>query len=132
MHIMFRPILEKFKDNAEIDPTGLLLFLLASIIYHSHWLGNIVAGMPGHHFSIVLILNKPKLLGRLKLLVSLEKGGQVTRVTWIPPHIENAVMGKILLLLCDQTLKEVKSLTLTVKDAVSSTIEEKAKDTEVR
>ena len=50
----------------------------------------------------------------------------MSRVTGIPPHIENAIMCSKLLRLCDEILKEVKSLTITVKDTVASTYEEKS------
>jgi len=36
MHLMYGPILDEY--NKAIDPTGLLLFVLASVIYHSPWL----------------------------------------------------------------------------------------------
>ena len=123
---MYGPVLEKFRGNKEIDPTGLLLFVLASVIYHSPWLCGIVTEKPGHPFALIPLLNKPELLCRLRAMVSLEQGGQVSRVTGIPPHIENAIMCSKLLRLCDETLKEVKSLTITVKDAVASAYEEKA------
>ena len=36
MDVMYRQILDTY--NGEIDPTGLLLFVLDNVIYHSAWL----------------------------------------------------------------------------------------------
>ena len=65
----------------------------------------------------------------MKLLiakVSLEAGGQVTRVTGIPPHIETAVLCSRLVRMCKDTLREIRELTATIKEAVSEAFEEKA------
>ena len=117
MHLMYGPILDEY--NEAIDPTGLLLFILASVIYHSPWLIKIVTRKPGHPFALIPLLNKPELLQRLKAKVHIEAGGQVSRVTGIPPHIDNAVLCTKLLTLCKETLVEVRSLTSSVRDAVS-------------
>ena len=124
MHLMYGPILDRY--NEAIDPTGLLLFVLASVIYHSPWLIKIVTRKPGHPFALIPLLNKPELLKRLQAKVHIEVGGQVSRVTGIPPHIENAVLCTKLLTLCKETLVEVRSLTSSVRDAVSQVYEEKA------
>ena len=47
-------------------------------------------------------------------------------MTGILPHIENAVLCTKLLTLCKETLVEVRSLTSSVRDAVSQVYEEKA------
>ena len=75
MNIIYGPVLEKFRDNKEIDPDGLLLFVLASVIYHSPWLCGIVTEKPGHPFALITLLNKPELLYRLRAMVNLEQGG---------------------------------------------------------
>ena len=58
--------------------------------------------------------------------ISLEAGGQVTRVTGIPPHIETAVLCSKLVKMCKHTLREIRELTATIKEAVSEAFEEKA------
>ena len=75
---------------------------------------------------MIPLLNKPELLKRLQAKVHIEAGDQVSRVTGIPPHIENAVLCTKLLTLCKETLVEVRSLTSSVRDAVSQVYEEKA------
>ena len=125
MYIMYGPILEKYKDNAEIDPTGLLLMVLASVV-HSPWIVSITTCIPGRPFSLIPLMNNPKLLQRLQNKVSLNNGGQVSRVTGIPPHIQNAVLCSKLLKVCGETLAEVKKLTTNIRNAVSEVYEKKA------
>ena len=50
MQMMYGPILEKYKDNAEINPTGLLLMVLASGIYHRSWISEIIFEKRVAHF----------------------------------------------------------------------------------
>ena len=40
MNLMYGPILEQWIGNKEVDATGLLLFVLASVIHHSEWFHN--------------------------------------------------------------------------------------------
>ena len=74
------------------------------------------------------LMNSPQLLERLNEKVGLEVGGQVSRVTGIPPHIQNAILCTKLLELCSETLGEVKELTTNIKTAVSEVYEEKAEE----
>jgi len=69
MHMMYSPILDT--NNEEVDPTGLLLFVLASVIYHSAWLKPIVAQNPGRSFFLIPLINSPELLKRLQAKVDL-------------------------------------------------------------
>ena len=128
MHMMYGPILEKYQDNPELDPTGLLLMILASVVHHSPWVVDIVMQKSGHPFSLVPLTNSPELLKRLQSKVSLKVGGQVSRVTGIPPHIQNAVLCSKILKLCGETLAEVKHLTNNIKDAVAEAYEKKAEE----
>ena len=102
--------------------------VLASVVQHSPWLTAIVTRKPGHPFSLVPLMNSPELLKRLQKKVSLKEGGQVSRVTGIPPHIQNAMLCSKLLKLCSKTLAEVKLLTTNIKDAVSEAYEQKAEE----
>ena len=40
--MMYGPIFEKYEDNKEIDPTGLLLMVLVNIVHHGSWMTCIV------------------------------------------------------------------------------------------
>jgi hypothetical protein len=62
MHLMYGPILEAWSGNKEIDPAGLLLFVLASVVYHLEWVQNHVTKKPGHLFSLIPLLNHLGLL----------------------------------------------------------------------
>ena len=115
--VMYGPIFDEYNEG--IHPTDLLLLVLASVIYHSPWLIEVITRKLGHPFALISLLNKTELLKRVQVKVGLKKGGQVSRVTGIPPHIENAVLCTKLLTLCKETLLEVKSLTPTVRNAVA-------------
>ena len=62
MNMMYGPLLDTYGDNAEINPTGLLLMVLASVVYHSPWMTGIVTQKLGHLFSLLPLLNSPELL----------------------------------------------------------------------
>ena len=66
MRNMYGPVLDRFQANEDMKPTGLLLLSLASVIFHSDWLRNIVTESSGHPFSLIPLLNCPELLDRLK------------------------------------------------------------------
>ena len=110
MHMIYGPMLEKYQDNPEIDPTGLLLILLASVLHHIPWMFDIVTQKSGHPFSLIPQVNSPELLEGLRSKVSLKVYGQVSRVSGIPPHIQNSVLCSKLLELCGETLAEVKKI----------------------
>ena len=53
MDLLYGLILDYWEDNEEINPIGLLLFVFASVIYHSEWLTDWARRMPGHPFSLI-------------------------------------------------------------------------------
>ena len=63
--------------NTEVDPTGILLFFLAAVVWHSDWLKEMAAKHPGHLFSMIPILSTLELLWDLKELVTLDPKGNV-------------------------------------------------------
>jgi len=74
MDMMYHPILDTY--NREADLTGLLLFVLASRIYHSVWLKTIVAQRLGHPFSLIPFLNSLELIKKLQAKMDLKEGDQ--------------------------------------------------------
>ena len=60
--------------------------------------------------------------------MSVKEGGEVSRVTGIPPHIQIAILYSKLLKLCGKTLAEVKSLTSNIKPTVSEAYEQKVEE----
>ena len=57
VYLMYGSVLDKY--NEAIDPTGLLLFVLASVVYHAHWLIDMVTRKPEHLFAPIPLLEKP-------------------------------------------------------------------------
>jgi len=127
MKLMFVPILQRW-GGTQVDPTGVLLFCLASVVWHSDFLKATAARDAGHPFNMIPILSNPELLRDLKELVTLEPKGQVKSATGIPPHIEHATMAKKILHLCETTLHAVKDMATSVKRSVKEAFEEKAEE----
>ena len=128
MNLMFATILQKWGGSA-VDPTGILLLCLVSVVWNVEFLKSTAATIPGHPFGMVPLLSKNAgLLTELKLLVTIESGGQMTVATGIPPHICQAVLIKENLDVCKDTFKDVKEMATEVKNAVKQGFEEKAEE----
>ena len=56
MQLMYGPILKKWKGTI-LDPTGVLLKCLASVVYHSKWLQDFRSNISGHPFLLLSILS---------------------------------------------------------------------------
>jgi len=125
MNLMFATILQKW-GNTAVDPTGMLLLCLASMVWHSDFLKETAAADAEHPFNTIPLLSNPQLLKDLKELVTLEPVGQVTQATGIPPHIKHASVAKEILTVCLETLKAIRNMVMEVKQAVKDGIEEKA------
>jgi hypothetical protein len=52
--------------------TGVLVRMLASVVYASDWLIEVASTKPGHPFSAIPLLQSPTLLARLKTKVTLD------------------------------------------------------------
>jgi hypothetical protein len=128
MQLMYSTILSRWSGISDVDPTGVLLYCLASVVYHSDFLKQMAAEIPGHPFSLVPLLSRPELLIDLEELVTLEPGGQMTLPTGVPPHVENMKLVQKALSLCTETLEAVKSLTKDIKESVKEAFEEKAEE----
>ena len=127
MNLMFATILQKLGGSA-VDPTGILLLCLASVVWNVDFLKTTAAAIPGHPFDMIPLLTNASLLAELKLLVTIESEGHMTVATGIPPHIRQAVLIKDTLGVCKETLEAVKNLTDGVKEAVKQGFEEKAEE----
>ena len=71
INLMFATILQRWGHTA-VDPTGILLYCLASVVWHVDFLKDMAARHPGHPFSMIPLLSNPTLLNDLKELVTLE------------------------------------------------------------
>ena len=127
MHLMFATPLQKWGGSA-VDPTGILLLCLASVVWNVEFLKATAARIPGHPFGLIPLLSNAGLLADLKLLVTIEKEGQMTVASGIPPHIRQAVLIKNTLNVCKQTFEAIKVMTDDVKEAVKVAFEEKAEE----
>ena len=125
MQLMYGTILRRWSGH-EVDPTGLLLRCLASVVWHSNFLKQWARNVPGHAFATIPLLNNEPLMQGLKAFVTTEPTESMKVPTGVPPHINNAILIKRILDLCINTLDEVKTLTKSVKAAVSEAYEEKA------
>jgi hypothetical protein len=56
MQLMYGPILRRWSGH-EVDPTGLLLHCLASVVWHSDFLKQWARDIPGHSFATIPLLN---------------------------------------------------------------------------
>jgi len=87
MLLCFVLVLQKW-HGMQVDPTGLLLRCLATMVWHSPFLMGTVAKHPGHPFAALPLLNNHELLSQLKALVMLDPVGHIRNATGIPAHIE--------------------------------------------
>lgn len=127
MNLMFATILQRWNDT-EVDPTGMLLFCLASVVWNSEFLKATAAADSEHPFNMIPLLSNPDLLKDLKELVTLEPEGQVKQATGVPPHVRNAKVVREVLDTCLDTLEQVKGMAQTVEEAVKRAYEDKAEE----
>jgi len=98
------------------------------MVWHSPFLLQTVAEIPGHPFSALPLLNNCALLSQLKDLVTLDPVGHIKNATGIPPHIEQALLTRQVLDTCIATVNQVQTMTQDVKVAIGEAIEQKAID----
>lgn len=125
MSLMFGRIMEKY-EGTEHDPTGTLLFCLASVVYHADWLKEWHVKDPSHPFSALPILNQDDLLQRLKLKVTLDPTPMMPKATGIPPHVENLVLLEQLLTNTEATLARFESLLGCITSTIRQAFEDNA------
>ena len=121
LQLMYGTILQKHPTRI-----GLLVWLLASVVYHANWLIEVSSKTLGHPFSVLPILQNPLLLARLKEKVTLEKTASMSKATGVPPHVEQLNLMTSLLKLCQTTLERVKDQEATVRQSIFDAMEERA------
>ena len=85
MKLCFGPILEAWGSKCAIE--GILLLLLASMVYHSEFLMTSIAANSAHPFQSIPILQQTDLLEQLKELVTIKETGDITKATGVPRHV---------------------------------------------
>ena len=73
------PNISKLNGLANIK--GFLLRSLASVVYHSESLSQVIISQPGHPFAQIPLLNNQDLLTELKSLVSIKPSSKINAPT---------------------------------------------------
>jgi hypothetical protein len=121
LQLCYGPIL-----SSQPQETGKLLRGLASIVYHAKYITTVAQVDPRHAFNKIYLLQKPELLERLAALVTLEPTpGVMERPTGIPPHVEQGIMLRDLLLKITDVLITLRSQTSSMVEAISDAIDKK-------
>ena len=110
--MLYGPILVACDGKPE-NPAGLLLRCLASLIFHSGALMEVMVKHPGHDFSKISILQHDhELLDGLKELVTTDPTPEVMTVaTGMPPHVGTAQqLSKVLNVLTDLVSKSLGNM----------------------
>ena len=124
MLLMYGPILKRWADTS-VDPTGLLLRLLASVVHHSDWIKSIANKDPSHCFNDLPLILFPKLLDELKTIVSTEPSAILKKATGIPPHIEQSMKTRKILTTVTDILSAVNNQFVDFKKLVHEAFEER-------
>ena len=106
-------------EEDDTNMTGILLRCLASIVYHSEFLKEIIKERPGHSLYQISVLNDNVLLGHLKEFITTEKSEKITAPTGIPPHI--GLLSKIEILL--KLIKSERNDRQTFEERLANTVE---------
>ena len=126
MNLMYGKILDQWREGADVDPTGVLLLCLASIVYHRDWIREVMSKTTGHSFSGVTLFQQPELLEQLGTLVTVEPPESMPRPTGIPPHIQHMCKQQEVLETCRETLVLVQNLTGEMKRTFVDVLETRA------
>ena len=124
MVLMYGPILKRWACTS-VDPTGLLLRLLASVVHHSDWIKYIASKNPSHCFNDLPLILFPKLLDELKNLVSTEPSSVLKKATGVPPHIEQSIKTRKILDTVTDILTAVNNQFVDFKKLVHEAFEER-------
>ena len=89
MYLMYGPILSKWAVS-EQKPTGLLLRVISSVIFHFDWICEMAASSSDHPFNSLPLMFKPDLVEKLKGLITTEPSVVMEKATGIPPHVEQS------------------------------------------
>jgi hypothetical protein len=126
MRMMYGGIIEAYKGKPH-DPSPILLRCLASIVYHSESLLDIMENIPGHAFTNMSLLHDRALHDHLQALVTIKPTpGVMTTPTGIPPHVGLAQQLKEVLEKVSSLVVSFENQTRSVVAAIENSIENKA------
>ena len=105
------------------DLKGVWMFGLASVVYHSDFLLNIMVEYPGNPISQIPLLQNPELLAELKKVVSMTSCSKM-KATGVPPHVEQmSLLRKVYTQLCAVIggfESQTEKMVLAVREAINS------------
>ena len=126
MRLCFGGILDRFGGEG-IE--GALLLFLASIVYHADtFILPKIASDAKHPFLSIPILSKPKLLSKLRDLVTLEPAGDVQQATGVPRHAKVMDELRDVVAHLNGYVDEVRDLKKMLPTLVKDAIDEKASE----
>ena len=120
MSLMYGPIIQKW-GGSQMDPTGLLLRLLASVIHHFDWIKKMANTRTDHPFNAIPLMFCPEIVTELKTIVSIEPSMVISEATGIPPHVEHSIKLHTLLTveneclsLLERQVDDIKKVSLNL------------------
>ena len=84
--LCFGPIIKEWGPKCAIK--GILLLLLANIVYHSEYLLSFIPANSAHPFLSIPVLQRIDLLNKLKEMVMIEPARDVMKQTCVPRHVK--------------------------------------------
>ena len=116
----------KHWGSTKLDPMPMLLFLLASMVYHNNFVVRMKTDRSYHVFTYLPLYNRQDLVERLQQIVTIKPSTKIPYATGIPPHIENSVKMRQVLSKLNQILTGMLKQYDTIQDSIKNAFEEHA------
>jgi hypothetical protein len=113
-------VCKKYKDH-----TWLFHLLLASMVYHSDFTGEIIAEVPSHPFAGLAIRQATELSTYLKKYISIKPSHKM-KATGVPPHVKQLELLRGLTEHAMSSLRVVSSLVPHIQSGITDAIENAA------
>ena len=115
MQVMYGPILVRWHSES-CNPSGVLLRVLASVVYHFDWIKQIASkNGTDHPFSCIPLMFNLELVVELKKLLTTKPSSVIKEATGIPPHVEQCLQLQGLLQIETQFLELLKNQVVDIK-----------------
>ena len=114
MSLMYGPIIDRW-ENTPMDPTGLLLRLLASVIYHFDWIKMIAHKRIDHPFNAIPLMFCPEIVSSLKNMITIKPSNVIKEATGIPPHVEHSIKMQEILTVANECLSILQNQLSNIK-----------------
>ena len=125
LQICFGCIIDLYEERQSGGIIGVLLYFLASVVYHMDaFVKPVIEKQPNHPFSAIPLLQYPGLLQRLQKFVTLDRTDNMPQATGIPLHIDHSQKLSEILLKVTQITSMMMHQTEEIKASVVQAIEE--------